>query len=75
MPARVVGVPAMALVAPVAQELEPALAAQVLAGPEPAAQVPAAQVLAGQVPAGQVPAGQALLPYSRSTILRQPTIQ
>ena len=94
MPARVVGVPAMALVAPVAQELEPALAAQVLAGPEPAAQVPAAQVPAaqvpagpepagpepagqvpaGQVPAGQVPAGQALLPYSRSTILRQPTI-
>ncbi len=69
MPARVVGVPAMALVAPVAQELEPALAAQVLAGPEPAGQVLAGQVLAGQVLAGPEPAGQALLPHPRSTIL------
>ena len=60
MPARVVGVPAMALVAPVAQELEPALAAQVPAGPEPAGPEPAGQVLAGQVLAGQVLAGQML---------------
>ena len=67
MPARVVGVHAMALAALVAQELGQVLAVRELE-PEPAGPVLAGPVLAAREPE---PAGQALLPYSTLPMIRK----